>query len=425
MVNITSFGDWHGNKRYALKALSHAVLQYPESYFVHQGDFGFTDTKIYKTTPGTFGDIEMRGYVHEINAYLESVDKDIYVVLGNHENYPAIDTVFGYHGLYNNSIDTTYNKDRVVLKQEYLCLNEDIDDSIRKQITMYRFLYDKLTQQGCFLHKYSHFYDIIDFLVDKQDGDYTYEGDIVKKILRTNNYNLFYDTFCQEGDENNKLRKVSPFLNLLTENEREFFDSLWYYQGCIDIDDTLNEKGQLLYISGDERISDDYYDDNGFITSSLFPRIKIIPRGHTWVWDNARLTSFGGALSINRKHVERMINWCEEETPTDEQKDRFLQILPEKVDVLFTHDIPQQASSILYSHKDQKSLSRSWGQDIVQDNTKVTSVIQEVADFCNPDRIVSGHHHKRKDITLDNGTLVNILNCDGPDISENHINFNV
>ena len=425
MVNITSFGDWHGNTRYALKALNHAVLQYPESYFVHQGDFGFTDTKIYKTTPGTFGDTEMRGYVYEINAYLESVDKDIYVVLGNHENYPAIDTVFGYHGLYNNSIDTEDNKDRVILKEKYLCLNENIDDNIRKQITMYRFLHDKLTYQGFYLHKKSNFYDIIDFLVDKQDGEYIDEGNIVKKILRTNNYKLFYNTLCQEGDENDRLRKVSPFLNLLTENEREFFDSLWYYKGCINVDDTINEKEQLLYVSGDERISDDYYDDNGFITSSLFPRIKIIPRGHTWVWDNATLASFGGALSINRKYLERMISWCEEETPTDEQAERFLRILPKKVDVLFTHDIPQQASGILYNQRDQKSLARNWGQDIVQKNMQVTSVIQKVTDFCNPDRIVAGHHHKRKDIKLDNGTLINILNCDGPDIGENHINFNV
>ena len=181
----------------------------------------------------------------------------------------------------------------------------------------------------------------------------------------------------------------------------------------------------MLYISGDERISDDYYDDNGFITSSLFPRIKIIPRGHTWVWENATLASFGGALSINRKYLERMISWCEEETPTDEQAERFLRILPKKVDVLFTHDIPQQASDILYNQRDQKSLARNWGQDIVQENMQVTSVIQKVADFCNPDRIVSGHHHKRKDIKLDNETLVNILNCDGPDIGENHINFNV
>lgn len=425
MVNITCFGDWHGNTSYAIKSLKNAIGKYPDSYLVHQGDFGFTDAKIYAAKTDSLGDIELRGYVHEINEYLDSVDKNIYVVLGNHENYPAIDEVFRYHGLYNNIIDIKDNKHRVILKEEHLCLNEKLDDDTRKHITMYRYLYDTLRRQHCFINKYIDFYNIIDFLVDKQEENYEKEGSIVKRIIRNNDYKLFYNTLCQEGYENDRIRKISPLFNILTKNERDFFDTLWYYEGCININSGMKEIGQLLYITGDEKISTDYYDDQGFIISSLFPRIKIIPRGHVWSWENATLASFGGALSINKKHLERMKTWCEEESPTCEQADRFIKALPEKVDVLLTHDIPYQASCKLYNQKDQKSLTRSWGEDIVKENTEVTKIIEKVAIFCNPDRIVSGHHHKRKDIQLDNGSLVHILDCDRSNINYNYINFDI
>ena len=425
MVSITSFGDWHGNAKYALEALENAVEKYPESYFIHQGDFGFTDTNIYKHKKGTLSDIELRGYVNEVNQFLESVNKDMYVVLGNHENYPAIDEVFGYHGLYNNLINTDENEDRVILKEEYLCLDENIDDVVREKITMYRYLYDKLKQQHYFLYNASHFYHIIDNLVANQDDDYAKEGDIVKKMIRNDNINLFYKTLCQPGEQNDRLRKISPFLNLLTQKERDFFSSLWYYEGCIHIDPSVHEKGQLLYVDGDDRISDKYYDDQGFLISKLFPRIKVIPRGHVWTWDKATLASFGGALSINKKKVERMIGWFEEETPTYEQANRFISILPEKIDVLFTHDIPKEASDKLYSERDQRSLARSWGHDVANENVEVTEVIQKVVDYCHPDRIVAGHHHKRKDIEMKDGSMINILDCDGFHINLNHINFTI
>jgi len=423
MTNIMCFGDWHGNTSYAIKSLKDSIEKYPDSYLVHQGDFGFTDTRIYTQKTNSLGDIELRGYVYEINKYLDSIDKNIYVVLGNHENYTAIDEVFKYHGLYNNIINTKDNKHRVILKEEHLCLNEELDDDTRQHITMYRYLYDALKRQQCFMNQYIDFYNIIDSLVDMQEENYEEERNIIERIIRNNDYELFYNTLCQEGYENDRIRKISPLFNLLTQDEKEFFDTLLYYEGCIDIDSSVQEIGQLLYITGDEKISTDYYDDQGFIISPLFPRIKIIPRGHVWTWGNTTIASFGGALSINKKHLERMKTWCEEERPTYEQAYRLTKILPEKVDVLLTHDIPYLASCMIYNQKDQKSLARSWGEDIVKENTEVTKIIETVSVLCNPDRIVSGHHHKRKDLQLYSGALLHILDCDRSSINDNHINF--
>ena len=63
MVEITSFGDWHGSVKYALEALENAVEKYPESYFIHQGDFGFTDTNIYKPVSYTHLTLPTTPYV--------------------------------------------------------------------------------------------------------------------------------------------------------------------------------------------------------------------------------------------------------------------------------------------------------------------------------------------------------------------------
>lgn len=94
---VVAIGDWHGNTSYALKSLQHVIDNYPQSYLVHVGDFGFWDTNIFSSKKNP----KPQGFVYEINKMLEENDAYLHVVMGNHENYWAMDHVFGYHAFFN------------------------------------------------------------------------------------------------------------------------------------------------------------------------------------------------------------------------------------------------------------------------------------------------------------------------------------
>lgn len=98
MTNVIAFGDWHGNTPCAIQALNHAVKASPDAHLVHIGDFGFWEENIFTSQGDT------RGYVSRINKHLEDLGVKLHVVLGNHENYHSLESVYGYKAAYNKEI---------------------------------------------------------------------------------------------------------------------------------------------------------------------------------------------------------------------------------------------------------------------------------------------------------------------------------
>lgn len=145
-------------------------------------------------------------------------------------------------------------------------------------------------------------------------------------------------------------------------------------------------------------------DDDGFICSSLFSNIRIIPRAHTWVWDGINYASLSGATSIDVATRIRGHSWWEQEVPRVEDVDALIELAGNKdVDVLVTHDAPLEVSRDLYGHG--KKLDKN-----IQAWAEISGThVQRVCDMLEPTLVVCGHHHMRSSHTLTSGTRVEIL----------------
>lgn len=117
MTKVLAFGDWHANTEYALGSLNAGLSRYPNAHLVHVGDFGFWNTYIWTDefiaeaehanvipTPTSF-----KGFVAEVNSFLESRGQVLHVVLGNHENYWEIPEIYGYSGLFTDTETSSYD----------------------------------------------------------------------------------------------------------------------------------------------------------------------------------------------------------------------------------------------------------------------------------------------------------------------------
>lgn len=164
---------------------------------------------------------------------------------------------------------------------------------------------------------------------------------------------------------------------------------------------------ESLYCTGMGIINPGLYDEDGFIVSEFFPRVKIIPRAHVWEWDTKHYASLGGAHSIDV--VSRYVgaSWWEHETITDDQVERFVNLLDgvRRVDYMITHDAPLRISRDLYGHGVSIPQSiRSWAEKSGEQVEKAMSV-------ANPHTLVCGHHHVRTTKRLED-TTVEILDRD-------------
>lgn len=175
-----------------------------------------------------------------------------------------------------------------------------------------------------------------------------------------------------------------------------------------------------MYYTGVESWSideDAEFDEEGFITSKYFPRIKIIPRAHIWNWDGIQYASLGGANSIDVAMRTRGISWWEQESILPEETDALIQLCNDKdIDVLITHDGPIEVVRKLYGHgKKLPESIEEWGN-------RSGKEVQRAIDEIRPKVNICGHHHIRKtDIVGD--TTVEILDRDGGHISANRIDI--
>lgn len=318
---VFAFGDWHGNKPAALSYLRAILDKHPDARLIHVGDFGFWETDIltneYKKKlnnyyendkQGEFPELnhteDLRGYVYKVNQLLEEYNQDLYVCLGNHENYWEIDFTYGYHGF---------------------CVHSPI-------------VYDSVEPGNTFdMH--------------------------IKKGIYPNEMRLY----------------------------------------CTGMD-----------ITDDEAT----YDEDGFITSKLFPRVKIIPRAHVWTWDDVTYASLGGANSIDIAFRTRGKTWWEQEAIHPEETEWLIDLCKDKnIDVFITHDAPEEVSYILYGHGAKLPDDiRAWGNRSGKELQKATCAM-------NPTLQVCGHHHMRKTFFMSNGTTVEILDRENTKIHENSMNI--
>jgi hypothetical protein len=141
-----------------------------------------------------------------------------------------------------------------------------------------------------------------------------------------------------------------------------------------------------------------------------------VPRVHVWEWDNTKFAACGGAYSVDQDHRTEYLSYWRQETISygdiDNAYDRS-----QKVDVMFTHDVPfgvpymeellaMMKGTIPSRHETSSIANRECLLEIVEQ-------------FC-PEVLIHGHmHHYYEDaltIGIDDeiGQIVNVvgLNCD-------------
>lgn len=299
---VVAIGDWHGNTSYALKSLQHIIDTYSQAYLVHVGDFGFWDTNIVFSNR----DPKPQGFVYEVNKILEDNDTYLYVVMGNHEKYWAMDHIFGYHAFFNTD------------------------------------------------------------------------------------YHPYRD----------------PGFAPSTVIDEESCSSL-YIPGDTFSEDNLYKK--------------DYIDSQGFLTSDIYPRIKVIPRGFIWSWDKFVYASLGGAGSVDMDYRITGRDWWPEEALSQEQVDRFMNLVEESpydsVDTMFCHDIPLTVVDEI----NKKFPELNVRKEVLNYTKQVESHLDNAVRKIKPTLLVSGHMHMRYSAFIHGHTHVEIVNRDNSPIEENYL----
>lgn len=96
-----------------------------------------------------------------------------------------------------------------------------------------------------------------------------------------------------------------------------------------------------------------------------------------------------GAYSIDRAGRTEGVNWWNDEELTYKQANHCLELWEiSKCDVLISHDIPQ-------------SFAESY--QLIYDTTITRNLLQAMIEVRKPKLVVSGHHHKSKDLVTHQG----------------------
>ncbi|TXH43264.1 MAG: metallophosphoesterase [Desulfurellales bacterium] len=136
-------------------------------------------------------------------------------------------------------------------------------------------------------------------------------------------------------------------------------------------------------------------DSDGFIIDGT---VRVAPPTHSWVWENTRLGSLGGAYSVDRGVRTLGVDWFEEEVPEYEQVDE----LPDKLDVLLTHEAPLNLARAMGW--------RPWPYKIDEElSNQSQNVIWVAMTKTRPEFLVHGHWHNQIVYPCD-GTTVFGLN---------------
>lgn len=146
--------------------------------------------------------------------------------------------------------------------------------------------------------------------------------------------------------------------------------------------------------------------EDGFVQTGAGGRLFYIPRGTRWEWAGTRFAGLGGAFSVNKNYLDEgktLFEDLEQVQPED-----VVRLGNEKLDVLFTHDVPtgvrvKKHIRLVPEFEKLSAISRT--------------LIRKAVENTRPDDVFSGHWHQRRDEELiravDGGqTTVHILDME-------------
>lgn len=134
-----------------------------------------------------------------------------------------------------------------------------------------------------------------------------------------------------------------------------------------------------------------------------------LPRGFTWEWGGTRFMALGGAYSVDRWHRTLGVSYFEEETISLADANRAVEA--GEVDVMFTHDCPDQVEIPLKGDFD-------FPHDALIAAEAHRALLGMVVDEVKPKHLYHGHFHVRYDGVRDSLSLTGVrteihgLHCD-------------
>lgn len=108
------------------------------------------------------------------------------------------------------------------------------------------------------------------------------------------------------------------------------------------------------------------------------------PRGDVFELHGVTVGSFGGAVSVNQSRQVPGVNWFSDEFPSAGDVERARQSFSQGLDVLVTHEIPEQALNQVLS----PGLNTT-----IYNAHKVREIVDELVTIARPSLVVHGHWH--------------------------------
>lgn len=168
---------------------------------------------------------------------------------------------------------------------------------------------------------------------------------------------------------------------------------------------TLHENGlELWWLDGNHedhaRIEEWSKRENFYLDKhKVLSRIFYLPRGYRFELGGLKCMSLGGAWSIDQDGRTPYIDWWPQEELTAGDVERALAD-PAPLDVLFTHDMPENAT-------------RTYPARILPGGQSNRRALQAVVDSLKPAIVIHGHWHREYVGYFDNDIRIMGLNCDG------------
>lgn len=135
----------------------------------------------------------------------------------------------------------------------------------------------------------------------------------------------------------------------------------------------LNEKAEEAKIDGKPQ------------PVELWEKVTYLPRGVRGSIGDKTFLAMGGAVSIDREYRVMGESWFFEEVPSKEDVDNGT--IGDPVDILLTHDIPNECRS-------PYTVNKFFGEGIEADKRLYNDRITEVYRYHQPELVAHGHYHK-------------------------------
>lgn len=139
---------------------------------------------------------------------------------------------------------------------------------------------------------------------------------------------------------------------------------------------------------------------DGFVVCG--PRLKYVPRGTAWTWNEVRFLGLGGAYSIDKHHRMLGLSYWEQELITRADVERALNAGP--ADIMFAHDSPIMPPGLPDSYKNDATSRAN------------REAVAAVAENAKPRVLYHGHYHHRYS-KLWGSTFIEGLSRDGDPLS--------